>query len=617
MYVEYRMDEDAYMRLSRWLKNEYEDAKASRIPYLKLLDTWDRIYEQRPKVAIKTFPWIGASNLEPPLAATHVDSIVSREESEYFGTQPWVTVTSQVARWENHAKALQDYMNEVSLVNSGYRDEKALDMLISTKLGTSFQWLVFDSKSKWIRDSRGKKIEVVTHLGPRQCAVHPRDLILPTDARDIQNARWVTIRSVKTWGEIVANVRPYGYNRDAVESIRNRGENRPVDTNRQIRHGVRNTGKVMSWDILTTYCRYQENDYGNQYDIWVDWHADTGTILQAQYNPYDHHQWPISHTRYMFREDAIFGIGIVGMLESLQDELATVHNYCLDNMLAANTIVIVGKENQVDQIEIAPMAWIKANHPKDDIVFQRIGQVLSGSQVGELNTQAMAAQRTGIAEGSVNMQSPTSGLASSRTPATTTAMLVGESNKRFALAIDNNKRADNKLLFQHVMLLKQYWAALRARAQTWNEEKARLIEEMLVTITPEAMEYSLVLSVNASTVRLNRETEKQNLMVVAEFIKGYDELFLQYLTIAAQNPPLQPVIEKILDGASKLVVRILEAYDIKSPEQYIPKFSDVAAGSEEPQSNIDQYSRDIFMASVNNAANGAANGQSGSMAAVG
>lgn len=588
-------------KLSEWLKHEYNDAILSRRGYEQQLDEYDRQYEQIPRVAKKTFPWDNASNLEVPLGATHVDTIVSRIEDSYFATQPWVLVRSLNGKYEANCAALQDYMNTVTLPASGYRAEKAVDLLQAAKLGTSFQLLTYETIDKRIATQDNKFTTVNVHEGPIYKTIHPRHFIAPPDTRSVDRARWLGIRSFKTWGEISDGVNRGIYDRTAVEAIEGSGITNTIDTQRERRQGFRRTGRLRQWQIVEMCCLYQQDSYDQPDDLWIEFHYPSGTILRAIYNPWLHLQWPFSHSVYMFREDAFLGLGIMSMLNALQQELTDIHNYCLDNMLASNTVMILAKSNTISKIEISPMGLLEYKGNKDDVRVERLGSALSGQQIGEAAAHALAESRTGAADASVNRTAPTSGLSSSRTPATTTLALLGESNKRFALAIENNKRADSRLLMQHALLLKQYWSRQLRLAEIWDIEKAKLISD-LFSIDIEAFRYGVIIEVAASSLTINKEVERNNLLVLGDFMQKYYQIFISYLTLLSQYPALEEVIRKILNGAAKFVEQILRTFDIRNPEVYIPSIDDIGSrAATQPQSTVDELSA----AFLNGAAGGA------------
>jgi hypothetical protein len=572
--------------LSSWLKREYSDAEASRRQYTRLLNEWDRQYESTPRVAVKTFPWPNASNLEVPVGASHVDTVVSRLESAYFSTFPWVTVRSNDDRFRKNAAALEDFMNQVSLPQSGYREEKSQDLLAMAKLGTSFQWLGYVQHYKTIRQSDGRKLIIPIHEGPLQTFIHPKHLIVPSDAKDLQTCRWATIRQYKTWGELIHNRNIRMYDSEAVNSLDGRGIQITEDSMRNARQGIRDTNGPLQWQINTTFAYYQPYRYAEQEDIWIDWHWPSGIILSSFYAPFTHYQRPISKSVYMQREGSFIGLGIMGMISAVQEEITTIHNYCLDNMLASNTVMLIVKQI-IKDLEIMPMGQIVMPGDDKSVRIERLGQALSGQQVGEAAASSYADRRTGAGENNFPQMSSFRGAQGVRTPATTTLALIGEGNKRFQLAIENAKRSDSILLRQHMLLLRQYWSIQRPIAEQWHTEKTRLISDLFGQ-APQNLSNLLVIEVAASSSTINNEVEKNNMMILAQFMQQFNAIFIQYVNLISKAPALEPVIRKMLNGASEFVERLLRVFGIRDPERFIPRVDDIgatAATEPEPTNN--------------------------------
>jgi hypothetical protein len=421
------------------------------------------------------------------------------------------------------------------------------------------------------------------------------------------------VRSYTTWGELIYGKHAGRYNPDVVSSLQGRGYTYLKDRaeQRERRQGFDRT-YVRQWEVPMTYCMYQEDDNDMPVDLWVKWHYPSGDILRAIYNPYLHYEWPVSRSLYMFREDAFTGIGIVGMVSMIQEEITMIHNYCLDNLLAANTVVSLVKQSSVEQLEIFPMSRIDYNGDKDSVRFERLGQALSGQQVGEAAANAYAERRTGVGDSNIPRLGSFQGAAGVRTPATTTLALIGEGNKRFELAIDISKRADSEMLMQHAMLLKQYWARLRPSAQQWDEKKERLITE-LFGLPYDGFKQNITIEVAASTVAANKDVEQRNMMVLADFMNQFYQMFLSYLQLMSQFPQLDSIIRKILNGASIFVERILRTFDIRDPEQFIPRIDDIGErATTQPQTVADELSQTFLTGASVGGANGAAvNGRNG------
>ena len=300
--------------------------------------------------------------------------------------------------------------------------------------------------------------------------------------------------------------------------------------------------------------------------------------LRGYLDPYTHLQRPITKTVYMLREDAFTGIGIMTMLEMIQNEITDIHNYCMDNLLAANTVVAVGRKDSVDKLKIHPMAFIETLNDPKEFSFQRIGEAMSGQQVGEAAANMYAERRTGVGDSNIPRMSSFAGAANNRMPATTTLALIGEGNKRFELAIGNSKRSDDYALMQHILLLRQHWQSLRLNAERWNAEKALRITELFAQ-EDEVFTNHLIIQVNASTTALNEQAEQQKMLVVADFMKEFYSLFVTFVQLLTQAPQFEEQIRTIINGISEFAKRVLRTFDIQEPERFIPTLNTPTSGA--------------------------------------
>jgi hypothetical protein len=610
----FRGDREA---LRGWCLREYNDAVVSRRGYVSQLDEYDRQYEGKPLVARKTFPWDDASNLEVPVAGTHTDTVVARLEDAYFTTMPAVIVRPQSAPWEEHADALQDYLNLISLPQARFRREKTIDLLQTAKLGTSFLWLGYHSESKIVRRRGGNgrlvKRSQVIHEGPLYRAMHPRHVIFPPETRDVQDARWIAVRSYLTWGQLLHNQQSGMYDRGAVYNIEAKGTNVVTreEQRRERRQGVTRTGTIQQWEIVDLYAHYHDGDSTDIEDVWVTFHYPSGEILRAIYNPYDHLMRPLGHSVYMFREDAMLGLGVVGMVSMIQREITTIHNYGLDNALVSNTVIVRAKRNALKRLDAHPMAVVTVDGNVDDVRFEQMGRPSPGLSMLEAQANLYAERRTGIGESNFPSAGSAQGLAGVRTPAHTAMAMLGESNRRFMLAISLSKESDKQLLLQHLLLLRQYWSTLREAAFTWDPKRAMLLDQLLREPI-DALRHSLHVDTSVSTASLNEEVERQKMMVLAEFMKGYYEMFLQLIATLRQVPALAREVKVVLKGASEFALRVMRTFDVRDAERFIPDIDEQAS---EPAVNTDarvnQFVGNLLAGGVGGGAGGPGNGARG------
>lgn len=555
--------------LQRHYKREYNDALASRHEYDGLLTEWDRQYEAKPRQAERDFPWPGASNLEVPEAASHTDTVYSRLDQQHFATTPHSVIKEYDTKFTENCYALQRFVNEITLRNAGYRRETSHSLLGMAKLGTSFQWCSYDTET-YFTWRNGHRHESRVHEGPIHRYLSTRQVIVPPDARDEQKCRWIAVRSYKTWGELVHDARKLGYPSSAMDQISSKGQiiNNIAAREGEHESGIHRSGTLEQWEVVQIFARYFNEREAQLEEVWLTMTYPDCIILKAEYAPYHHMLRPLTKYNYMIREGAFYGIGIVGMLSTIQEEISTIHNYILDAMLFCNAPMLKGPVNSQSKITVHPGAYLPyLSRPEEFEVF-RAGDVYPSGYTSENSARGIGERRTGIGDASLQHIGSFRGASGVRTPATTTMALLGESNKRFALSIALAKEADTALLRQHVGLLRQFWPRMRSLAYAWNPPLARKIDA-LMALPYEAFVQNTAFEPAMSTTAINQEAEQQKLIALAPIVAQHNGTFLQLVMQMKQLPQLEKEIRQVLDKTSLFMTKLLHTFDIRNAEEFV------------------------------------------------
>lgn len=559
--------------LMHWAQREYEDAIASRYGYDMLLKEWSRQYEAIPLVARRESPWQDASNLEVPEGASHTDTVFSRIEEAWFATNPWAKVNYYHPQLKDGSFALQEFINQVTLPKANYRTETPHGLLGMTKLGTSFQWCSFQNETyRYMRN--GKIIIQPVHIGPMHKYVSPRQVIVPPDARDNQRSRWIAIRSYFTWGELEHQRNLGAF--DDTDKIAHSGRVINTDANREGEResGISRSGSLLQWEIVHMFARYYNPVSKDLEEIWIVFDYPSYTLLSAMYIPYDHLMRPLTKYTYMIREGAFYGIGVMGMLSAIQEEISTIHNYTLDAMLFSNAPMISGPRNLQNVINVHPGAYLPRGNKGDEFQVFQAGMVHQSAYQSEMSSRGIGERRTGIGNESLQRLGSSPNI---RTPVGTTAMLLGETNRRFAMSISLGKEAEGSLLKQHVMLIKQFWPDMKAQAYAWNPQKARQIDD-LMTLPDEVFIHGVGVELSMSTATLNRDVEKANLATLGAYMKEYYLMFLQLIQQLKVVPQMENEIRQVLDSAKELATLTLRTFDIRNAEEVLPSVDKAVSG---------------------------------------
>lgn len=565
-----------YSKLSEWCKGEYTFALQARGPLERRMLEWQRLYEARPRVATRVWPWIGASNLEVPLIKTHVVSIEAQIEDAYFSTKPTVVCRSFREEFRDHAFALQRWLNEVELTNANFKSSRINGILSTIKFGSSFTHIQWKRQFSQIV-SQGKKQNVVHFDGPMIYYLHPNNVIWPYNTHDVQSTRWIAFRTFKTWNELISEFYEGHYSREVLEKLKGEGKrlNDPFLAQQFTNEHSSGNYNVDLWEIVTMFAFYQTDDFELPQNLWITFDYPSGLILEAFYNPLMHYQRPLFKSDYMISDGRFIGTGVCEMLEMLQNEMSDTHNYSLDNQLLANTILIAGQKNSIEKFDVHPMGIVTTfKDPKESIMPLQLGRPFSGLTQQEQIDNLYAERLTGI--GDVPQLGSFRAAGQVRTPATTALALLGQGNKRFKIAIGNAKDADTEMLRQFVQLEYQFWPLRRADAYEWSPKEARLLDELFNRLSPKAFSRNIAVEINASNEALNKTAEQQNLFILTDRMVQIFEYLIRLRQMMVEAPHLADIAQKAFDVATKWGKMLLEQFDVRDPDQYFPSETEIS-----------------------------------------
>ncbi|UOF78253.1 portal protein [Caudoviricetes sp.] len=201
-----------------------------------------------------------------------------------------------------------------------------------------------------IRDGKTKiqlELEEIVYSGPRLIAIDPKEIIVPNDTTDIEQARFIAHRMYMSKLELKSAERSGKYKN--VDDILEHGASvsypsatdystlTTVKSNREgVNQFLQRNNLYEVWEIFT----YHDLD-GDGFDekVVVTVHPDTGTILRAIQYPYDHGKWPFVVFAFEMNDDRWYSPrGIPDLLDQYQTIVTNQENAKLDRMTLANSL---------------------------------------------------------------------------------------------------------------------------------------------------------------------------------------------------------------------------------------------------------------------------------------
>lgn len=564
-------------RLAGQLSMEIEDALTALRPLARVWVEAKRQYAGIPKRPMRDVPVPNAPNIEVPLGALLADDVYAQATDTLFTASPLITVRPVDTLWVDHAKAAQDWVNWLCTNELNLRPAVNNAFLDNTQLGTGIFYIPF------VEHTKKDRLYKTTYRSPRVFAVSPEDFIVPPGSRgDIQLDRWVAVRFYYTKGELEERATKHGWDiTDAAPTIQ-------YDIVRMQHERKANMrGNTPMWrevyEICEVYCYFDYDEDGMDEDLLVTFDRTSRKVLNVTFNPYDTR--PIEVMRYQLRAHLPYGIGIMEMVQPMQEEVTELHCYTMLNIFLANARVWAIAESSYphDTIEIKPGDVKKF---QTDDIRKAIGEL----KMSEVYPSAFQAQMASIqlAERRVGTSGAAGLLAKggSRTPGVTALSLLQQVNRRFAPAFDGMREATGAAVRQAIV---RYAERVKAGdketidhiTMVMGAERATLIVELLRT---DNFANSVAVEFTASSAQVNREADRQNSIMVANLLGQY---YGQTASLAMQaaNQQMPPEVRAVLlDVAAKgteMMERTLRTFDsVRDPKTFLLNLESMEAGME-------------------------------------
>lgn len=560
--------------LGMWVRSEIDRAQASRTQLERQWQENLRQYEGVARRRSRNVPIENASNLEITLGAIAADAIYAQMLNLIFNISPLVTVreTAEDGSLTNHVKGLQRFIEVVSR-RMGLRGAVENALLDDVKLGTGVLY------TRWAQTKKKTVVDEVLRQGPQARAVPIEDFFVPGGAcSDLQTERWCSMRQWLTLHELQLRERDLGWD---IEGVLPSGN---VSRTRQVRERIGRVNGFGSrkgssdssgggiYEVHDVYCFFDIDGDGIDEDLLVTFDWTSQKILKLMYNPYERR--PFEVMRYQLREFLFYGLSVVEMLRPYQDGATNLYNHWVDNSLLANARFWVGRHGAVpnNQLRIWPNRFLPVSNPREDIQAVPMADTFPSAPAALQQTVSFAERRVGINDLTAPRPSAVLG---SRTPGITALSLLQKSNERFGPAFDGARFAIGGTVRQAIF---RYQERVLMRDQTTIEEiKETLGDEMgglvVELLNDKKFDDRVRLELTASSASVNKETERQNWLLLFQQVVGLGEKITQLVGLL-ENPQVGPMmkntVQQLVGIANELLDRTMRTFDqVRDPGVFL------------------------------------------------
>jgi hypothetical protein len=545
----------------------------------KVWERHERVYRAHPKDEKKNFPFVNASNLVVPVAATDVDTLYSRLMGLLFEGNLWAA-TAERPELTDFARAVQEFFgwaerNEIK----PYR-QVGNWLLELHKLGTGVLKQRYNREMKKVyewRELQGQMWQqqavVMMKDAPSLSHVRLHDFYIPAGFPLIQDAPWVAERVRLTWMQFMNRVKAGIYmNADRVGAWFFNPPNNSVQ---------------QQLDNLSQY-RASVNQLMPFYEFWLDFDIDgdgwdeslvctinleSQAYVRLDYNPFFNQEKPYSAGNFMRDVNSFYGIGLCEMLDHFQEEITAMHNQRIDNGTVSLAQMYAFKRDNMDitkNTKVVPGRFIPVNDPKD---IQPIpmgvgfGASMTAAIQMEAATRNEAKSRTGVNDYVAGNTGPSTAYGT----AFTTQQMLLNSSKRFGETLREVRAVLAESGTRILELYQQFNQKGKPFVALGNKDG--LLVDVVLKFPLDLIRKGLSIQVTAIDGQLSKDAQIRNTTIVFQQLSQFYMNYMQMLSYVA-NPGMPPAIKQVAitaaEGSAVLMRRLLELYGQQDYERMIP-----------------------------------------------
>lgn len=561
--------------LDQELKNQEE--------LLDKLHLWHNMY--KGKRESKSFPWENCANVALPLTRSNTDAIFVRIVDAIFNkTKLWHVKAQegQDGAMVDFARRLEGQLNWFQKHVLKLKEKIFSPLLECVKTGTGIVMMVNEEdhdtrydyatreeqKDKNVKKykAKGESTPLVkridkTYEGPNIYPIPRSDWVISSDAVSIQDAYLCGFRTRYRLPQIDLKVRQGLYDKKEVEKLTSPDE---YDDNTKAR--AESQGKEIEkvdyekpYEIWKLHLHYDVDEDGEEDDIVLTFHRNTGAILRCIYNPLFKGFRPFQDLVFYPTEYSFDGEGVCEILEPLQKVADTLTNQRLDTLTLMNAPWIFVRVG-------SGLEDLKPSPGKTTPVHGEVDQEIKIVQFpGNLQPTFQEEDRiNAYMDRAIGITPAIMGISTAERPvAKETFALREEANKKFKGGIDNVRDKLSKVAWMLVDFFTQYQPTYKY-GKKGKEETIRFPAEYLRD--------GITIELATSTEMLNQEVRREVNMTVFMLQKDF-MTSLAGMGQLLENPQIPSGFKQVLidgnDISVKLMKRILEDFEIRDADDLV------------------------------------------------
>jgi hypothetical protein len=569
------------------LRTQLRALRTSRVTDMR------RILEGRPKEEIKSFPWQYASNVVVQLVASFTDQMAARMVMGIHNTLPlWPlqVMGSLPAKLQPERKRelLEDFLVQTS------SDPATMNILeteytwFRNAIGYGCQALkvnVVEDESILVTGKESTK-KIAGYKGPILTPVAYEDFLMPPEvmpvsrmpikAQAVHLSRWAIMERIASgaWDKVEGEKILAGPTQTESDQPR-----KDVQSDQKISPSGTQESQVFT--IYETHIKFEHNR--QTFDCILTLYPETKACPKAIFRFYPAGIDEFLLIRFGGQGDRAYGLGLIEALQDYQEEVTQIHNQRRDAATCANTNVLrVTPGSQLDTMTtLYPMGIIPA--PPGTLEWLQLGRNPVETIQDEQLVMTEAAQRAGVqpsfsgaGSGGPNKRGVYSAMG------TMSVMQEGNSRTDMHLAMFRNAHV---LLGETLLGLHAHFGVDTRILKRYGDDRG-LLEEALQSYSTGIMQ----VRVKPANASVNREVEKQNLMMMMQNLRQHYQQAVQMLSMI-ENPMTPPdtktYLAEALQGLNTMMRWAVRNFGIhEGGQSVVPQTHQLVEKNEQQQQQV-------------------------------
>lgn len=565
--------------LKDYLDEQIYLALGERSEFVRNLARWQEAYHAPRATEPKNFPFANSSNLTIPVIKEIVNTMVAQLTQTVLTPKPTWAMITQMDEWSPFVATIERFMDKFAQGELKLPKKAELWILESAKLGTGILEVGYHEIKKFhhLYGRTGldaQKVINILNSGPILYNIPLEDWLIRFTETDEQDADWCGKRFRANKRKLLVGAESGRY-RNVSQMLSTDDKNRPEsgdisqDEVQFAREQLTSTSPNFRdtfelYDLHVSWYVNNSDEYPSE--LKVVYHPPTRTLLRTTYNQFWHMSRPYVPLKFFPVGHRFYGMGLCEMLETMQEEISTMHNQRIDNSTVVNTKPILVRKTGRPALKPGdPIYTSQIIHVDEmtDVQPLQLGEVSPSTVINENMARNMVERLSGITEAQSR-----GGMPVTRTTATAQLALLQEQAKRFDQTIRNAREGLTRIGELVFSLFFQFGIDEEKPIQ-WLGERGRVINGIL-NLPFSAIKSGFGFTATAPTSQQNKELQRQNAIAVFNLtIQMYTQVINFAINTGVPQQALVPVAKSLVESAEKFMFQILDRFDVTNPDDIV------------------------------------------------